>query len=67
MTQTAQHDIALKARKLAQLAADLRRGQDFPVTSVKNLCHPPLGSGVTTPPGWPKFCWDSVKFGSGRP
>jgi DNA-binding MarR family transcriptional regulator len=44
MTQTAQHDIALKAGKLAQMAAELRQGQDFPITrltSVKNLCQEP--------------------------
>src|SRR4051812_38763398 len=44
MTQTAQHDIALKAHKLAQIAAELRQGQDFPITrltSVKNLCQEP--------------------------
>jgi hypothetical protein len=44
MTQTAQHDIARRARKLAQMATDLRQGQDFPITrltSVKNLCQEP--------------------------
>jgi hypothetical protein len=44
MAQTAQHDIALKARRLAQMAAELRQGQDLPVTrltSVKNLCQEP--------------------------
>ena len=44
MTRTAKHDIALKARKLAQMAAELRQGQDFPVTrltGIKNLCQEP--------------------------
>ena len=44
MTQAAQHDIALKSRKLAQMAAELRQGQDFPITrltSIKNLCQEP--------------------------
>jgi hypothetical protein len=44
MTQTAQQDIALKARKLAQMAVELRQGRDFPVTrltGVKNLCREP--------------------------
>jgi hypothetical protein len=44
MTQTAKYDIALKARKFAQMAAELRQGQDFPVTrltGVKNLCQEP--------------------------
>src|SRR5262245_32094652 len=48
MTQTAQHDIALKARKLAQMAAELRQGQDYPITrltSVKNLCQEPAVAG----------------------
>ncbi|HTU16947.1 MAG TPA: MarR family winged helix-turn-helix transcriptional regulator [Gemmataceae bacterium] len=44
MTQTAQHDIALKSRKLAQMADELRQGQDFSITrltSVQKLCQEP--------------------------
>lgn len=44
MTQTTQHDIAVKARKFAEMAAELRQGRDFSITrltSVKNLCQEP--------------------------
>jgi len=44
MTQTTANDITLKVRKLAQIAAELRQGKDFPVTrltSIKKLCQEP--------------------------
>lgn len=44
MTHTTQQDIALKARKLAQMATELRQGQNFPITrltSIKKLCREP--------------------------
>jgi DNA-binding MarR family transcriptional regulator len=47
MTQTTAHDIALKARKLARIAIELRQGKDFSVTrltSIKSLCQNPAAS-----------------------
>jgi hypothetical protein len=44
MTQPVPREVLLKVRKLVQLAADLRRGQDFSVTrltSLKSLCQEP--------------------------
>ena len=44
MTKATQQDIALKARKLAQMAAKLRQGEHFPITRltiIKRLCQKP--------------------------
>ncbi len=44
MTQPPSRDVLLKVRRLAQLAADLRQGKDFPstrLTVLKSLCQEP--------------------------
>src|ERR1043165_2805025 len=44
MTNSVPRDVLLKVRKLAEIAADLRRGENFEITrltSLKSLCRDP--------------------------